>query len=80
MVEHLQLLVKDLLGQKNLPYNYSVVKEIIFNDAKLCATTEEQLISKYKIYKYKPLNKFVGSEECFLPTVKKELLEDVINV
>lgn len=52
-------------NKNNLPYDYKVIKEIIFKNSKQCSEYEHMLHKKLKQLKYNPLKKFNGYNECF---------------
>lgn len=58
---------------KTIPYQYLVVKEVIFNNAKTATEYECELKLSLSNFKYKPLIKFNGKTECFT----KEALEKI---
>jgi hypothetical protein len=51
-------------NKKLLPYNYKILMEIVDNPI-IIFNFENQLKKELKEYKYKPLIKFSGMEECF---------------
>jgi len=52
-------------GKSNMPYNYEVLKEFIFDTAKEAFDKEAELKSLHKEFKYVPKIKFNGMYECF---------------
>lgn len=48
-----------------MPYKYEIIKEIIFDDAKLTILKESELKRLHKNFKYLPKIKFDGMHECF---------------
>lgn len=61
-------------GGSSMPYNYEVLKEIIFEDAYECCKKESNLNEDNKEYKYVPKKKFCGMFECFLQIKDLNLL------
>lgn len=51
--------------KSGLPYNYEILKEIVFDDAKECFNKETELKRINKEFKYKPKLNFHGRHECF---------------
>lgn len=49
----------------NFPYNYEIIKEIIFEDGLECCNYEVELHNKFTDHSYSPSKKFGGSTECF---------------
>src|SRR5690606_27277387 len=49
----------------NMPYNYEILKEFIFDEGKDAFDYENELKRTYKNYKYTPKITFKGSGECF---------------
>jgi hypothetical protein len=60
-------------GSKVMPYDYEILNVTKFNDALSCCLKEEELHSKFKKYKYKPLIKFRGVCECYDLNILNEL-------
>ncbi|HWL22295.1 MAG TPA: hypothetical protein VNR38_00845 [Ureibacillus sp.] len=56
---------KRFLGKYNMPYNYEVVKEIVFDNARDCYNKEWELKRNNKELKYIPRLSFNGMQECF---------------
>lgn len=56
--------VKYRFSGKAIPYEYEIVK-IITGEGKEMSVLERDLHSKYKLYKYRPLNPFRGQLECY---------------
>lgn len=52
-------------SRKELPYDYNILKEIIFDNAKDAFNKEHELKSINKKYKYIPKISFRGKQECF---------------
>lgn len=48
-----------------MPYNYSIIKEFIFNNPRLAFDKEIELKTFHKEFKYKPKIRFNGMNECF---------------
>ncbi|HWL22317.1 MAG TPA: GIY-YIG nuclease family protein [Ureibacillus sp.] len=61
-------------GKYNMPYNYEVLKEIIFHNAKDCFDKENELKLLHKNFKKIPSIKFNGMNECF-----SEINFDILN-
>lgn len=60
------------LSKKVMPYNYNILKEFVFDNARKCCEYEVELKRKYKNYKYFPNIGFDGVNECF----KMEIIND----
>jgi hypothetical protein len=65
-------------GNRNLPYNYEVLYEII-GTAETIYNLENYLHKLYKNFKYKPKISFIGQSECF-SEVDLNLIEKRINL
>lgn len=52
-------------GKYNMPYNYEIIEEIIFDNARDCFNKEWQLKRTHKEYKIIPKIHFKGRYECF---------------
>ena len=50
---------------KPLPYNFTIIKEYVYSNAKQCSKIEKELHKKYKNLQYYPLKTFAGDYECF---------------
>lgn len=48
-----------------MPYNYSIIKEFVFDDHILAFNKEIELKALHKKFKYKPKIRFNGMNECF---------------
>lgn len=57
---------KDRFGAKRrMPYNYEIINELIFDNAKDAYNKETELKKLNKKHKYIPKNSFFGQHECF---------------
>lgn len=61
-------------GDKKLPYNYSIIKELEFSDSRYVWDQEVVLKKVFKGHKYRPNIKFKGHTECFKIEAKKEII------
>lgn len=59
------LKIKNRFIPSKIPYNYEVIKEIIFDTAKGAFDKEAELKRLHKTYKYVPKIPFGGKHECF---------------
>lgn len=50
---------------KKFPYDFKIIKEIIFKNAIDCCEYERELLNKFAINSYEPLKHFNGKYECF---------------
>lgn len=58
--------VKDRFPSKStLPYDYKIIKEIVFQNAQECTTFENKMHTDIKEFRYTPLKYFKGLNECF---------------
>ena len=48
-----------------MPYNYEIINELIFDNAKDAYNKETELKRLNKKHKYIPKNSFFGQNECF---------------
>lgn len=48
-----------------LPYDFTIIKEYEYSNAKQCSIIEKELHKKYKNLQYYPLKRFAGDNECF---------------
>lgn len=59
-------LIKDRFPSKSaLPYEYEIIKEILFQNAQECTSFERKLHIDLKEFKRSPLKFFRGLNECF---------------
>ena len=58
-----------------MPYDIEVIKEITYEDAKECFSTERELLTTFKKYSYTPKLSFHGMYECF----KIECLSEILS-
>lgn len=68
--------IKNRFSNKNLPYSYEILKVIEGGGVEI-SILERELHKKYKDFRYKPIEKFGGSYECYnldLP------IEEIINL
>lgn len=64
-------------GKREMPYNYELIKYIIFNNGLDASKKEEELKAYSKEYQYTPRLEFAGRRECFnlqLP------IQEIINL
>lgn len=59
---------------EEIPYKFSILVIKDFNTAKECTNYEKEIHSKYKNFKYLPLDSFGGMYECFNISIKNEVL------
>lgn len=57
-------------SKNEMPYNYEIIKEIIFDNARDCFNAENDLKRLNKSNKYIPLIHFNGKYECFSKLIK----------
>lgn len=50
---------------KRFPYDFKIIKEIIFKNAIDCCEYERELLNKFALNSYEPLKHFNGKYECF---------------
>lgn len=62
-------------SKNEMPYDYVVISELIFEEGLSCCNFERQLHNKYHQYKYSPSTPFGGDTECF----NKKILELIEN-
>lgn len=72
-------LKKRFPGKTSMPYNFNVLKIIIFMDAREACEKESYLKNIIKDYKYTPLKDFGGKHECFGEKIKNKILNIIIN-
>lgn len=48
-----------------MPYEYTILKEVVFKNSKECSEYEQKLHNQFKEFKYKPFKSFSGKNECF---------------
>lgn len=64
-----------LRDKTRMPYNIEIIKEIIYEDAKDCFSTEKKLLTAFKKHSYTPKLYFNGMYECF----DTECLIDILS-
>ena len=62
-------------SKTKMPYNIEIIKEIIYEDAKDCFSTEKKLLTVFKKHSYTPKLYFNGMYECF----DTECLTDILS-
>lgn len=58
---------------KKMPYNFKIIKEVIFNNGKECCEYEKQLHKAFINFRYFPKIKFSGDNECFNYNILKDI-------
>lgn len=61
-------------GNRLMPYNYEIIKEIIFDNPKSAHRKETELKRLHKKFKYSPTIKFQGMYECFTTIELQKIL------